>query len=62
MDYMAARKYPLVEVSHDVNKDENGRLINLTFKVEPGKKQIIERIEIEGNNLTKESVIRECLL
>ena len=44
--------------------DENifGNKIDLTFSINEGKKFIVERINIYGNNITQENVIRNQLL
>ncbi len=49
-------------VEHSVQETIEGDKINLAFKIKEGKKIIVERINIKGNNVTNESVIRSELL
>jgi len=44
-----------------VNEDINDDLINLTFNIEESEKFYIEKINILGNTITQESVIRNTL-
>jgi outer membrane protein insertion porin family len=41
--------------------DENGNLVSVNFMVDPGKKTSIRRINIAGNSLTRDEVIRREL-
>ena len=45
-----------------VSEDVNGELINLTFNIAESKKFYVEKINIFGNNVTREEVIRNNLL
>ncbi len=49
-------------VEHSVQETIEGDKINLAFKIKEGEKIIVERINIKGNNVTNESVIRSELL
>ena len=49
-------------VEHSVQETIVGDKINLAFNIKEGKKIIVERINIKGNNVTNESVIRSELL
>jgi len=49
-------------VEHSVQETIEGDKINLAFDIKEGKKIIVERINIKGNNVTNESVIRSELL
>jgi len=42
-----------------VNEEINDDLINLTFNIEESEKFYVEKINIYGNNVTKENVIRD---
>ena len=53
-------EYKTLETKVDENIFDNK--IDLTFSVSEGKKFIIERINIYGNNITQENVIRNQLL
>ena len=46
----------------EVNENVIDNKINLTFSVTEGKKYIVDRINIYGNNITQENVIRNQLL
>ena len=56
----ALEQYKFIKASVVENIDEN--LINLVFNVEEGEKLYIERINIFGNNVTAETVIRNQLM
>ena len=56
----ALEQYKFIKASVVENIDEN--LINLVFNVEEGEKLYIERINILGNNVTAETVIRNQLM
>ena len=49
-------------VEHDVVESVVGDEISLQFNIKEGKKILVERINIKGNNVTNESVIRSELL
>jgi outer membrane protein insertion porin family len=49
-------------VEHDVSENIDGNKIGLKFNIREGKKIVVERINIKGNNVTNESVIRAELL
>ena len=53
-------EYKTLETMVDENIFENK--IDLTFSIAEGKKYIVERINIYGNNITQENVIRNQLL
>ena len=49
-------------VEHDVVESITGNEVNLKFNIREGEKILVERINIKGNNVTNESVIRAELL
>lgn len=49
-------------VEHDVSETIDGTNIRLSFNIREGEKISVERINIKGNNITNESVIRSELL
>ena len=49
-------------VEHDVNETIEGDKIKLAFNITEGNKVLIERINIRGNNVTNENVIRSELI
>ena len=53
-------EYKTLKTEVDENVKDNK--INLTFSVTEGKKFIVDRINIYGNNITRENVIRNQLL
>ena len=53
-------EYKTLKTEVDENVKDNK--INLTFSVTEGKKFIVDRINIYGNNITQENVIRNQLL
>ena len=53
-------EYKTLETKVDENIFDNK--IDLTFSINEGKKFIVERINIYGNNITQENVIRNQLL
>ena len=46
----------------DVNEEINDNLINLTFNIGESEKFYVEKINIFGNNITQEEVIRNVIL
>jgi len=53
-----ARGYAFVDVSPNFNRDAEKRLMNLTFKVGETPRVYVERINIQGNTVTHDKVIR----
>ena len=49
-------------LSSTVNEEFNGDLINITFNITEAEKFYVEKINITGNNITREEVIRNTLL
>ena len=49
-------------VEHSVQESLSGKKINLKFDIREGRKIIVERINVKGNSVTNESVIRSELL
>ena len=45
-------------VEHSVEEEKSGNYINLKFNIYEGEKFLVERINILGNNITDEAVIR----
>ena len=50
-----------ISIKASINEDIIDDKINLTFNIEDGEKFIVERINIFGNNITRENVIRNQL-
>ncbi len=55
-------KNSLQFVEHNVEEIVNERSINIVFNVFEGKKNLVERINIKGNTITNESVVRGELI
>jgi len=53
-----AKGYAFADVSPDFQRDEEKRLMNLTFRVEETPRVYVERISIQGNTVTRDKVIR----
>ena len=49
-------------VEHNVKEEIDGNSINITFNVYEGEKTVVERINILGNRITNEDVIRGELI
>ncbi len=49
-------------VEHNVQENIDGKSINLRFNITEGEKILVERVNIKGNNITNESVVRGELL
>ena len=49
-------------VEHNVEEKVSERTISIKFNIFEGKRQLVERINITGNNITNENVIRAELL
>lgn len=57
-EYLAERGYPFIDVNPRPERDREGRTISITFEVSEGPRVFVERIDIEGNVRTVDSVIR----
>jgi outer membrane protein insertion porin family len=53
-----AKGYAFADVSPNFQRDEEKRLMNLTFRVEETPRVYVERISIQGNTVTRDKVIR----
>lgn len=49
-------------VEHNVQEEKSNNSINITFNVFEGEKKMVQRINITGNNVTNEDVIRGELI
>jgi outer membrane protein insertion porin family len=56
MKYLLMRQYQSIKASVNENIEDNQ--LNLTFKIEETEKFYVKKINILGNNVTEESVIR----
>src|SRR5215510_6912807 len=57
-DAYADRGYAFADVAPTVSIDQTARLVNLSFTTRPGPKVYIGRIDIVGNERTRDQVIR----
>jgi outer membrane protein insertion porin family len=53
-----AKGYAFADVSPNFQRDEEKRLMNLTFQVGESPRVYVERISIQGNTVTRDKVIR----
>jgi outer membrane protein insertion porin family len=53
-----ARGYAFADVSPNFNRDAEKKLMNLTFKVGETPRVYVERINIQGNTVTRDKVVR----
>ncbi|MBI3560448.1 MAG: outer membrane protein assembly factor BamA [Gammaproteobacteria bacterium] len=60
-DRLAELGYPYANVNIAPNIDEDTRTVALTVFVDPGQRIYVRRVNIEGNNKTKDEVIRREL-
>ena len=59
MTYLAGTVgYANVDITPQVERDRDNRIVNITFEVNEGPQVFIERIDIVGNNRTLDRVIR----
>lgn len=54
--------YAFIDVRPNVDRDRDGRKINISFEVMEGPRTFVERIEIRGNTRTEDEVIRREFL
>ncbi len=50
--------YAFAEISPRYNRDSEKRLMNITIEVGESQRAYVERIDIQGNNVTRDKVIR----
>ena len=49
-------------VEHNVEEEVKDKIINITFNIFEGEKELVERVNIKGNTVTNEDVIRSELI
>lgn len=60
LETLAIRKgLNFVRVDPRIDRDPEGRLLNVTYVLVPGERIFVERIDIEGNTTTLDRVIRQ---
>lgn len=57
-EYLAETGYPFVNINPRAQRSREERTIGITFEVSEGPRVFVERIDIEGNERTVDSVIR----
>lgn len=57
-DAVGALGYAFVDVRPRVQRDKDGKVVNITFDVQEGPKVFVERIDISGNMRTLDRVVR----
>lgn len=60
-DMYADNGFAFVDIRPDIVKNPEKKVVNITLKVSTGPKVRFKRIEISGNNLTRDKVIRREL-
>lgn len=60
-DVYADQGYAYAEVAPIIKEDDKNHLVDITYRVNPGKKVRFERINIYGNTATRDKVIRREL-
>lgn len=55
-------QYAFVDVKPQVQRDREGKLINLTYQLNEGPRVFVERINVNGNMRTQDHVIRRELM
>ncbi len=60
-DKFADKGYAYVQITPLIKKDKKHKLVDITFVVNKGPKVYFERIEITGNTITRDKVIRREL-
>jgi outer membrane protein insertion porin family len=53
-----AKGYAFAEISPRYNRDADKKLMNITIEVNEAQRSYVERIDIQGNTLTRDKVIR----
>jgi outer membrane protein insertion porin family len=61
-DYFASKGFPYVQIEKKLTPNESTKTIEVLYVVSIIPKEFVERIEIIGNSLTRETVIRDKLL
>lgn len=61
VDHLGVRGFAFLEVQPDFTRHEAEREVDVTFKVTPGPRVYVNRINIEGNDRTRDYVIRREL-
>ena len=57
-EFAGARGYAFADVSPNYERDAENRIMNLTFRVGETPRVYVERINIQGNTVTRDKVIR----
>ncbi len=61
ISFLGNHGFAFLDVTPEVVRDEVNRTIDLTFNVNPGPRVYVAKIDIEGNNRTRDEVIRREL-
>ena len=60
-DVYADQGYAYAEVGPIINEDDKNQWVDITYRISPGEKVRFERINIYGNSVTRDKVIRREL-
>src|SRR5204863_8440655 len=61
LDVYKDKGYAYANVTPDTAVDAEKRLVDLTYVFHKGQPVTIEKIEVVGNNKTRDKVIRRCM-
>jgi outer membrane protein insertion porin family len=61
IDALGAKGFAFLDVSPEISTRESERLVDVTFNIIPGPRVYVNRVNITGNNRTREHVIRREL-
>lgn len=58
IEHLGKNGFAFLDVKPDYHKDEVARTVDVTFKVTPGPRVYVNRINVEGNTRTRDYVLR----
>lgn len=61
MDAMGAKGFAFLDVQPETNTREAEKLVDVTYNIKPGPRVYVNRVNVTGNNRTRENVIRREL-
>lgn len=61
IDALGAKGFAFLDVTPQTNTRESERLVDVTFNIQPGPRVYVNRVNVTGNNRTRENVVRREL-
>jgi outer membrane protein insertion porin family len=61
IDALGAKGFAFLDVNPQTNTRESERLVDVTFNIQPGPRVYVNRVNVTGNNRTRENVVRREL-